>query len=77
MHPGKERGAMFRAYSSKTIRPLISMAEWLFGKELTLDRNQQRAPCATSPTVEAAVSEAVKSGFESPVAYQFVRVAQR
>src|SRR5215472_61480 len=26
------------------------MAEWLFGKEPTLDRNQHRAPCSNSPT---------------------------
>src|ERR1700735_5699475 len=53
------------------------MADRPFGKGQGVDRNHYRAPRATSPTAEARVSEALKSEFESPVAYQFARVAQR
>mgnify|MGYP000670947648 CR=1 FL=1 len=53
------------------------MAESRFGKAEMPGQYRHRAPCVTSPTVEATASEAVKSVFESPVAHQFAGVAQR
>lgn len=46
MHYGKERGVTARLL---VIRPFSSMAECLFGKEATQDRNLHRAPCSSSP----------------------------
>lgn len=68
MHPGKERGAILRAYNVDHA-VLAYSAKHLVGIEARADRSRQTAPRATSPTAEASGSEPVQSEFKSPVAY--------